>query len=134
VAGDLGRGRVVGVDQGADRQHDPDLEADLVGMLLAGDPLDQGVGHDLVLGAFVAVGFQLSHGFFQCGEAGDAVFDRQQPGQQAHGVRGGPQRDPPVLPGFAGAGDGCFLVGLAGQPVREPFGLPRTLPAQILVG
>ena len=112
---------------GHDQLH---LDRDRVGGGLSGDPLDQGVGHDLAPAARVAGGGEPVGLPGQRGVGGDALGDRQEPAQPRHRVRRRPQRHRPVL----GRALGAVHERLRVQPVgHRPGGrlhLPVTQPGQ----
>ena len=91
---------------------------------LSGDPLDQGVGHDLPAAALVpagaaGVGVRAERGIHR-----HALGHRQQRGQLRHRVRRRPQAHPALALGAAGAGGHRVRV----EPVGDPAGLGLDLP------
>ena len=81
-------GGVVGAEQGGDVHQQPDRYGDGRGGGLAGDPFDQGVGHDLAEGAFVAA---VTGQLRLVGQDGVAVLGLL--GGQDRGQGGGPDPD-----------------------------------------
>jgi hypothetical protein len=96
VPGDVGRGALVRADKRVERHDDADLDVDVAGPGLPGEPLDHRVGHDLPPPTGVALGDQRVGAPAQRGQARHPLLHEQEPGQQAHRVRRRPQRHPPV--------------------------------------
>ena len=91
----------LGVGQGVEGQHDPDLDVHIARAGLAGEAFHEGVGHDLIPRAAVPDGGGGIGGLPERGQAGDALLDGQQPGEHGHGVRRRAQRHPPIGAGLA---------------------------------
>ena len=89
VAGQVGRLGAAGQQSGVGH-HELDLDRHRGGVGLPGQPLDEGVGHDLAAGA--AAGLPgadlLVGGTGQGGEARHTLGDRKGRSQEGHGVRG----------------------------------------------
>jgi hypothetical protein len=89
--GGVGEG---GVGEGGDGDDDPHLGLHIAGGGLAGDPLDQGVGHDLVECPRVPAAFEGVGVLPQCRPAGHPLLDGQVGREHAHRVRRRPHPHP----------------------------------------
>ena len=99
-----------------------------VGAGLAGDPLDEGVGHDLAAGARVAGGSCLVGDPTEGRPDRHALGDREQRGQLRHRVRGRTQGDAALGLGAGVAVDDGLRVGLGDEP-PDLGGQPSVAPS-----
>ena len=105
-------------EQGLVGHDQVDLERHVGRGCLSGDALHEGVGHDLPAAARVALPDQGVGLAAERGVGGDALRDREQAGEPAHGVRGGPEPDAAVVLRGAGAREVAVRVEAVGQLLR----------------
>jgi hypothetical protein len=134
----LGAAALLRVEQCIQRKHDADLDVHVGGACRAGDPLDEGVGHDLPAGARVALGEQRIGAPAQRGQARHPLLDGEEPAEQGHRVASRAQTDAPVGAGGAAAGHVPRRIGGVGVPAGHQHGLTGGEPpdpgrAQLLV-
>jgi hypothetical protein len=136
VPHDLPGRRAIGIGQRVEGDDDPDLDIHVLGRRLPGEPFDQGVGQDLIPAAAAGVtgGDQPVGVAAQRRQTGDALLDRQQPGEHSHGVRRRTQRHPTILPSGAAAGGEPGPVGFVGQLLRGGLGGTQALLVQARFG
>ncbi|MEN8672369.1 hypothetical protein [Nocardioides sp.] len=96
-----GGGCVAGAEEGLVGDDDVDGDAHVLCVALAGEAFDEEVGHDLALGACVAVGDEAVCLLGEAREGLDAWSDREESGEVDHRVRGRADADPA---GFGGLG------------------------------